>query len=103
MKLKITAASALTTALLFSTSIGHSAAIKTTENKVTPVVANTSVERSSVIEKAIHQQKTETKLHTDDDLKMLRAIKVGPTQSFLASQNQSFTRFVQALFASSNS
>ncbi|WP_180135088.1 hypothetical protein [Acinetobacter sp. YH12070] len=60
-------------------------------------------ERTSLIEKAINQQKSEGKGRTDDNLKVLTSIKAAPTQSFFASQNQSFSRFVQAIFSGSNS
>ena len=60
-------------------------------------------ERSSLIEKAISQQKSEGKGRSDDSLKVLTSIKAPPSQSFFASQNQSFSRFVQAIFSGSNS
>ena len=55
------------------------------------------------IEKAISQQKSEGKGRSDDSLKVLTSIKAPPSQSFFASQNQSFSRFVQAIFSGSNS
>ncbi|WP_374664369.1 hypothetical protein [Acinetobacter sp.] len=60
-------------------------------------------EKKSLIEKALYQQKNESKLQSDDNLKVLTALKAAPTQSFFASQNQSFTRFVQSLFLQNNS
>ena len=78
---------------------GHTAAISKSTNSKTALPA----EKTSLIEKAIHQQKIEGKLHSDDNLKVLTALKVAPTQNFFASQNQSFTRFVQALFTPNNS
>ena len=77
--------------------VGHTAAIKTMNAKIAP-------ERSSLIEKALLQQKQGSNtLRGDNDLKILTEIKVAPTQSFFASQNQKFTRFVQAFFPQSNS
>ena len=79
--------------------VGHTAAIKTTNAKIT-----LAPERSSLIEKALLQQKQGSNtLRGDNDLKILTAIKVAPTQSFFASQNQKFTRFVQAFFPQSSS
>jgi hypothetical protein len=76
------------------TQVGHTAAIKTSETKIT-----LSTERSSLIEKALQQQKLDTNtLRPDNDLKVLTEIKVAPTQSFFAAQNQKFSRFLQALF-----
>ena len=74
------------------------AASNTTSNKV-----SMPAERTSLIEKALNQQKSEGKAHTDDSLKVLTSIKAPPSQSFFASQNQSFSRFVQAIFSGSNS
>lgn len=62
-----------------------------------------AVIKSSPIEKAIQQQKTEKSLHPEENLKVLTAIKVRPSQNFFADQNQSFTRFLQNFFFSSNS
>ena len=68
-----------------------------------PAVTVTTVTKSSLIEKAIQQQKTEKSLHPEENLKVLTAIKVRPSQNFFADQNQSFTRFLQNFFFSSNS
>lgn len=62
-----------------------------------------TVTKSSPIVKAIQQQKTEKSLHPEENLKVLTAIKVRPSQNFFADQNQSFTRFLQNFFFSSNS
>ncbi|QPF38196.1 hypothetical protein H0S58_01260 [Acinetobacter sp. TTH0-4] len=76
------------------TQLSHTAAIKTADTKVT-----LSPERSSLIEKVLQQQKQGANtLRPDNDLKVLTEIKVAPTQSFFAAQNQKFSRFVQALF-----
>lgn len=78
----------------FMTQLSYTAAIKTADTKVM-----LSPERSSLIEKVLQQQKQGANtLRPDNDLKVLTEIKVAPTQSFFAAQNQKFSRFVQALF-----
>jgi len=59
--------------------------------------------KTSPIEKAIQQQKTEKTLQTEDNLKVLTAFKVAPSQNFFAEQNYRFTRFVQSIFSSAHS
>lgn len=72
---------------------GYSAALQ--NNHKLPLAAD----KASLIEKALNQQKNgEHKMLTDTDLKIMTSIKVAPTQNFLATQNQSFSRFVQSLF-----
>lgn len=89
----------LSLSLGFMAQLGHAATIKATEAKVT-----LSPEKSSLIEKALQQQKHGSNtLRADNDLKILTEIKVAPTQSFFAAQNQKFSRFVQALFPQNNS
>lgn len=79
--------------------MGHSAALKATETKV-----NLSPERPSLMEKALQQQRKDSKILRDEnDLRVLTEIKVAPTQSFFAAQNQRFSRIVQALFIQNNS
>ncbi|QXW26238.1 hypothetical protein KXJ74_01570 [Acinetobacter johnsonii] len=78
---------------------GHAAAISKTANSKAPIPA----EKKSPIEKALNQQKVEGKQQSDDNLKVLTALKSAPTQNFFASQNKSFTRFVQSLFLQNNS
>ncbi|ATO19399.1 hypothetical protein BS636_06870 [Acinetobacter sp. LoGeW2-3] len=81
--------------------VNTTAPLTTTVSK--PAVTVTTVTKSSPIEKAIQQQKTEKKLHPEENLKVLTAIKVRPSQNFFAEQNQSFSRFLQSFFFSSNS
>ena len=89
----------LSLTLGFMAQLGHAAAIKGSEAKVA-----LGPEKSSLIEKALQQQKQGgNTLRADNDLKMLTEIKVAPTQSFFAAQNQKFSRFVQALFPQSSS
>lgn len=92
----------LCVALSFSTlQFTHSAAInKTTNTKVT-----LPSDKTSPIEKALTQQKNESSKaqSSDDSLKVLTSLKTAPAQSFFASQNQSFSRFVQALFSTNPS
>lgn len=77
---------------------GHTAAIKATLNK------STAPEKVSLIEKALNQQKQgDNYLQADNNLKVLTAIKVAPTQSFFATQNERFSRFLQAIFPQNNS
>lgn len=95
----IVQALSLSLTLGFMAQLGHAAAIKSSEAKVT-----LGSEKSSLIEKALQQQKQGgNTLRADNDLKMLTEIKVAPTQSFFAAQNQKFSRFVQALFPQSSS
>lgn len=89
----------LSLGLTFAAQAGHAAAISKAANSKVSLPA----EKKSPIEKALNQQKTEGKLPSDDNLKVLTAIKAPPTQTFFASQNQSFTRFVQSLFLQNNS
>ena len=89
----------LSLTLGFMAQIGHAAAIKATDAKI-----SLSPEKSSLIEKALQQQKQGTNtFRNDNDLKVLTEIKVAPAQSFFASQNQKFTRFVQVFFSQNNS
>ena len=92
----------LSLTLGFMAQIGHAAAIKTTDSKI-----SLSTERSSLIEKALQQHKQDKQgsntFYNDNDLKVLTEIKVAPTQSFFAAQNQKFTRFVQVFFQQNNS
>ncbi|CAB1208157.1 hypothetical protein [Acinetobacter bouvetii] len=88
----------LSLTLGFMAQFGHAAAIKATDSKIM------GPEKSSLIEKALLQQKNGSNtLRADNDLKVLTEIKVAPTQSFFAAQNQKFSRFVQALFPQNNS
>lgn len=62
-----------------------------------------SIEKNqSPIEKALSQQKrdrSDSKLLAEkDQMKVITSISVAPTQNFFASQNQRFSRFVQAIF-----
>ncbi len=76
-----------------------SASIKSASAKV-----SLPAEKTSLIEKALNQQKNGDKnLQSDNDLKVITAIKTAPTQSFFASQNQSFSRFLQSFFTQNNS
>lgn len=62
-----------------------------------------SIEKNqSPIEKALSQQKRDRSdsklLAKKDQMKVITSISVAPTQNFFASQNQRFSRFVQAIF-----
>ncbi len=85
--------------------IAHPELMTTTASTLNMAVAKplTTVNKSSPIEKAIQQQKTEKSLHSDENLKVMTAIKVRPSQNFFAAQNQSFSRFLQNFFFNSNS
>lgn len=89
----------LSLTLGFMAQLGHAAAIKGTESKMM-----LGAEKSSLIEKALLQQKQGgNTLRADNDLKILTEIKVAPTQSFFAAQNQKFSRFLQVFFPPNNS
>ena len=87
--------------LVGSVQIGHTAAIKESNN-IKTIDKSAS---SSLIVKALDQQKRNTSMipSTDDELKMLNTIRTTPTQNFFATQNQRFSRFVQSLFQQQNS
>jgi hypothetical protein len=61
----------------------------------------------SPLEKAVTQQKrerTENKLVSDNDqIKIMTSINNAPSQHFLASQHQQFSRFLQSLFPQQSS
>ncbi|TCB49005.1 hypothetical protein E0H80_13565 [Acinetobacter sp. ANC 4779] len=79
--------------------VGHTAAIKATDAKISVLP-----EKTSLIEKALQQQKQGSNtFRNDNDLKVLTEIKAAPTQSFFAAQNQKFSRFVQVFFPQNNS
>ena len=84
---------------LSMTQLGHTAAISKTANTKVAVAP----EKTSLIEKALTQQKIENKKRSDENLKVVTSFKTAPSQSFFASQNQSFSRFVQALFSTNAS
>ena len=86
--------------LACSVQFGH-AAIKESSN-IKTIDKSTS---SSLIGKALDQQKRNISMipATDDELKMLNTIRTTPTQNFFATQNQRFTRFVQAIFPQQSS
>lgn len=76
------------------------------------VQAPLSIEKNqSPIERALSQQKrnrnrnrNDSKLLAEQDqMKVITSISVAPTQNFFASQNQRFSRFVQAIFLQQNS
>ena len=60
-----------------------------------------SADKSSLIEKAL-TQKQENPDFNGTSLKLMTTIKTKPSQSILAAQNQSFSRFVQSLFSSNS-
>lgn len=74
------------------TQFSHSAVINETNSKTTV----------TPIEKALQQQRAD-KNRTDNSLKIFTSINVPPAQSFLAAQNELFTRFIQSLFTQNNS
>ena len=89
----------LSLSLALMTQLGHSAAIKPIDCKT-----NFSPERTSLMEKALQQQKQGSNIfHGDSDIKVLTEFKITPSQSFLAAQNQKFSRLVQAIFTQNNS
>ena len=76
------------------------ATIKTmTDTKTAATVVN----KMSPIEKALKQQKNDRKFNSEVDLKVLAQINSAPSQSFLASQNERFSRFIQSIFTQDNS
>ena len=111
MKFSFLKATSLGFALVLSTQIGHSAALKKTD---TPIQASVGIEKAdklikplSPIEKALSQQKRErydSKAVLDNDqIKVMTTIQIAPTQNFFAEQHQRFSRFVQSIFSQHNS
>lgn len=69
------------------------------ENNTALKNAGNTVVSSSMVEKALNQQKRNVSaLGEDNDLIMLNSIRVTPSQNFFAAQHQRFSRFVQSLF-----
>ncbi|WP_347455467.1 hypothetical protein [Acinetobacter thermotolerans] len=100
-KTGILSLSILLTAQLSHAVVAHSELVNTAAPAVSHTASKTTVAtttKSSPIEKAIQQQKTEKSLHSEENLKVMTAIKVRPAQNFFASQNQSFSRFLQNFF-----
>ncbi len=96
--LKMTKILSLCLFLACSVQVGHAAAIKETTN------LKTVEKSSSLIVKALDQQKRNpAALPSSDELKMLNNMRSTPTQSFFATQNERFTRFVQTIFPQQNS
>jgi hypothetical protein len=58
-------------------------------------------QKGSLIEKALTQKQENPELNANS-LKLMTTIKTKPSQSILAAQNQSFSRFVQSLFSSNS-
>lgn len=76
--------------------VAYSATIQPEHNKIDSIE---KVQKSSVISKALLQQKYEKKFQSDNSIKVITEIKAPATQSVLAAQNQSFSRFIQNLFS----
>jgi hypothetical protein len=60
-----------------------------------------STDKTSLIEKALTQKQENPDLNVNS-LKLMTTIKTKPSQSILAAQNQSFSRFVQSFFSSNS-
>ncbi len=90
----------LSIGLMAFSQASFAATIKTTtDTKTAPTVVN----KMSPIEKALKQQKNDQKFNSEIDLKVLAQINSAPSQSFLASQNERFSRFIQSIFTQDNS
>lgn len=105
--MKLTIYKTICLSLLISTASqsGYSAALqKMTKPTQAPMLMEKSL---SPIEKALSQQKRdriENKVIVDNDqIKVMTALKIAPTQNFFAEQHQRFSRFVQAIFPQHNS
>lgn len=88
------------TLCVFGMSQTHAAALQNPAKSL----QNSSVAEKSLtpIERALTQQKRERaeNKHSSemDQIKVITSIKNAPTQNFLASQHQQFSRFLQSLF-----
>ena len=98
MNSKIVTAVLLTSSLFAFSQVSTAATLKSTSDIKEPISV-----KSSPIERALQQQRSEGKLRSDNNLKVLTSINAAPSQSFFASQNQRFSRFIQSLFTQSNS
>jgi hypothetical protein len=92
----------LTLSLLSFSQVNAAHVQKSTQKSASP-------ERSAVIEKALQQKQLEQaqlqyqdRFSSTDNLPVSSKLKVTPSQSILAAQNQSFSRFVQSLFSSNS-
>ncbi len=99
---------ALSLSIGMMTQFSHAATISSSkvQNNKTTVLNAQSLEKTSLIEKALIQQKRANKqpaVASADELKVLNAIRVAPTQNFFAAQHEHFSRFVQSLFESHES
>ena len=72
---------------LSTTMISHSAVVAPKDAQIA---------RVSLIEQSLQHKH---KLEPDDNLRLKAALASAPTQSFLAAQNQRFSRFLQSLFS----
>ena len=96
MKTTIFTTSILSFMMLITTSLGHAVVVNQTE-KTQAVSLLDSAPKTSPIEKAIQQNKTEKK-KTHDGFRAMNAFKSSPSQNFFAMQNYRFTIFMQNVF-----
>ena len=95
MKKSYLAGVALSFSLAICSSVGYSAALQPTKD--------VSVQDSLIAKSFIQQNHSALQISpTEDDLKLMSAIRTQPTQSFFAAQHQKFSRFVQALFSTNS-
>ncbi len=88
--------------------VSHGAAIQTSNKTVKSKASAqriSTTEKSSLIEKALNQQKRSdsTTSPSADEVKVLNAIREASTQNFFAAQHERFSRLVQSLFLSHSS
>ncbi|MFW1754032.1 hypothetical protein [Acinetobacter wanghuae] len=96
MKFTVFTTCILSIFMMLTTQLGHAVVVKSDVSKAPMSLIS---ERTSPIEKAIKQQKTEKNMRMDDNLKVLTSLKVAPSQNFFAQQNQRFSRFLQTIFS----
>lgn len=88
----------LSLTLITFSQVGYAAALKSTETKTAP-----SLVKTTPIEKALQQQRNEGKFQPENSIKSLTTINLPPSQTFFASQNERFSRFIQSIFSQNNS
>ena len=85
----------------------HAVALQKTAKTNQNITSSASDKTLSPIEKALSQQKrekSENKLSAkSEENKVISSLKNAPTQTFLATQNQQFSRFLQSIFPQQSS
>ena len=90
---------ALIVSLGFAFQATHAAVFKDVQK---PIQSTVIADNQSSFDKAFNQQKrsqSKTRANRDQMIKGVTSIKSTPSQSFLAEQNQRFSRLLQSIFS----